>query len=385
MRVATMVRGWIATPAPPDVVYAPMAIASAVAGGLTARGHSVDFYAPHGSRVPGVALYDGGLDPVVTDRASFDGVIDRATCGDYADLAAADRHLARLMARGAAVGRYDVLLFHHLEVAAAIAGDVPRTPVVSVLWDPPGPELTAYTAEHPNLFVIAVSDQQRRDAGALPVIDTVYPGIDCPADLTPTTRGDGGARLVYLGRLIPEKGPDIAVQVATRTGAQLDLLGPVRTEDQRFFDEKIRPYLGARIRYRGHVPNDRLADHLAGASALLMPIRWQEPFGLVMIEAMAHGVPVIGFGRGAVPEIVAQGVSGYVVESTDEMCRAVRALDQLTAEGCRRYVRQHFSVREMVDGYQAALSRAVALASSRSWPGDRVRVRLDAATREPRS
>ncbi len=366
MRVATMVRGWIATPTPPDIVYAPMSVASAVAIGLTARGDPVDFYAPRGSRVPGVPLHNGGLDPVVTDRVSFDRVIARATCGDYADLVAADRHIARLMTCGAAVGRYDVLLFHHLEVAAAIAGDVPRTPVVSVLWDPPDPKLTAYTDKHPNLFVIAISDGQRRGAGALPVIGTVYPGVDCPTDLAVTARTDGGVRLVYLGRLIPEKGPDIAVEVATRTGAQLDLLGPLRTEDRRFFDERIRPYLNARIRFRGHVPHDRLADYLGGASALLMPIRWQEPFGLVMIEAMAHGVPVIGFGRGAVPEVVAHGVSGYVVDSTDEMCRAVRALDQLSAEDCQQHVRERFSVHQMVDGYQAMLARATALASSRS-------------------
>ncbi|WP_432984175.1 glycosyltransferase [Dactylosporangium sp. CA-233914] len=366
MRVATMVRGWIATPAPPDVVYAPMAIASTVAAGLTARGNPVDFYAPRGSRVPGVPLHDGGLDPVVTDRAGFDRVIARATRGDHADLVRADRHLARLMAHDAAAGRYDVLLFHHLEVAAAIAGDVPQTPVVSVLWDPPGPELTAHTDEHPNLFVIAVSDNQRRDAGTLPVIDTVYPGVDCPANLAPTPRRQAETRLVYLGRLIPEKGPDIAVEVAIRTGAKLDLLGPIRTEDQRFFDEKIRPHLSTRIRYRGHVPNNRLADYLAGASALLMPIRWQEPFGLVMIEAMAHDVPVIGFNRGAVPEIVAPGVNGYVVNSMDEMCRAVRALNQLPADGCRRHIREHFSIPQMVDGYQAALARATTLASSRS-------------------
>ncbi|ONH25649.1 glycosyltransferase [Pseudofrankia asymbiotica] len=375
MRVATMVRGWIATPAPTDVVYAPMNVASAVATGLTARGDTVAFYAPRGSRVPGVPLHDGGLDPVVTDRAGFDRVIARAAGGDYADLVAADRHLARLMARGAAAGRYDVLLFHHLEVAAAIAGDVGRTPVVAVLWDPPAPELTAYTDEHPNLFVIAVSDQQRRDAGALPVIDTIYPGIDCPGDLVSTastastastTRTDSETRLVYLGRVIPEKGPDVAVQVAIHTGAQLDLLGPVRADDRRFFDEKVRPYLGDRIRYRGHVPHDRLGAYLERASALLMPIRWHEPFGLVMIEAMAHGVPVIGFGRGSVPEVVAQGVSGYVVDSFDEMCLAVRALDQLSAQGCQRHVRERFSVRQMVDGYRAALARATALASSRS-------------------
>jgi glycosyltransferase involved in cell wall biosynthesis len=361
-----MVRGWITTPAPPDVVYAPMSVASAVAIGLTTRGDPVDFYAPRGSCVPGVSLHDGGLAPVAADRAGFDRVISRATCGDYADLVAADRHIARLMARGAAAGRYDVLLFHHLEVAAAIAADVPRTPVVSVLWDPPDPELTAYTDQHPNLFVIAVSDAQRRSASALPVIGTVYPGVDCHADLAPAARTNGERRLVYLGRLIPEKGPDIAVEVAARTGARLDLLGPVRTEHRRFFDAKIRPYLNARIRYRGHVPHDRLADYLSGASALLMPIRWQEPFGLVMIEAMAHGVPVIGFVRGAVPEVVAHGLSGYLVDSTDEMCYAVRALDRLPADGCRRHVRERFPVQRMVDGYRAALARAIALASSRS-------------------
>jgi glycosyltransferase involved in cell wall biosynthesis len=355
MRVATMVRGWIATPAPPDVVYAPMSVASAVATGLAARGNPVDFYAPRGSHVTGVPLHDGGLDPVVTDRASFDQVIARATHGDFADLAAADRHLAGLMADGAAAGRYDVLLMHHLEVAEAIAGHVPRTPVVAVLWDPPEPKLAA----HPNLFVVTVSDAQRRDAGALPVIGTVYPGIDCLVDAAPAARLDGETRLVYLGRVIPEKGPDIAVEVAARTGARLDLIGPIQTEHHGFFDSKIRPYLCARIRYRGHVPHNRLADYLKGASALLMPIRWEEPFGLVMIEAMACGVPVIGFGRGAVPEVVAHGVSGYLVDSIDEMCRAVQALDRLPADGSQRHVRERFSVQRMVDGYQAALATAL--------------------------
>ena len=127
----------------------------------------------------------------------------------------------------------------------------------------------------------------------------------------------------------------------------------------------MHPYLGAQIRYRGHVPHARLADYLTGASALLMPIRWQEPFGLVMIEAMAHGVPVIGFGRGAVPEVVAHGVSGYVVDSIDEMCRAVRALDQLSADRCRHHVRRRFAVHQMVDGYRAALATATTLVSTR--------------------
>ncbi len=365
MRVATMVRGWIATPAPPDVVYAPMAVASAVAEGLAARGDTVDFYAPRGSSVPGVALLDGGLEPVVTDRATFDRVIARAARGDYADLVAADRRLAGLMARGAVSGGYDVLLFHHIEVAAAVAGDVPRTPVVCVLWDPPDPRWRAYTDEHPNLFLIAVSDRQRVDAAGLPVIGTVYPGVSCPTNPPRPARTGDGPRLVYIGRIIPEKGPDIAIQVAVRTGAQLDLLGPVRVEHRQFFEERVRPYLGVRIRYRGHVPHDRLVDYLTDASALLMPIRWQEPFGMVMIEAMAHGVPVIGFGRGAAPEVVEHGVSGYLVHSIDEMCRAVGALDQLPADGCRSYVSRRFPIDRMIDGYRDALARATTLVPAR--------------------
>jgi glycosyltransferase involved in cell wall biosynthesis len=360
-----MVRAWVPTPAPPGVVYAPMTVASAVARGLAARGDHVDFYAPRGSAVPGVALIDGGLDPLVTDRAGFDRVTERAADGDFADLAEADRHLAGLMARGAAAGRYDVLLFHHIEVAAAIADTVREIPVVCVLWDPPDPRWQAYADGHPNLFLIAVSDRQRSDAGDLPIIATVYPGVDGPAEPPAAAAAGDDLRLVYLGRLIPEKGPDIAVEVAVRTGARLDLLGPIRPEHRRFFEEMIRPRLGGRIRYRGHVPHDRLADYLTGASALLMPIRWQEPFGLVMIEAMACGVPVIGFGRGAVPEVVAHGVSGYVVDSVDEMCQAVRSLHRLPADGCWRHVRQRFSIDQMVDGYRAALVQATTLVSAR--------------------
>ncbi|MFZ0408437.1 MAG: glycosyltransferase family 4 protein [Cyanobium sp.] len=159
------------------------------------------------------------------------------------------------------------------------------------------------------------------------------------------------APLVFLGRVEEIKGPHLAIAVARRAGLPLVIAGNVPQEHQGWFDTHIAPQLDDSITYVGPVDDQRKAQLLGSARALLMPILWEEPFGIVMAEAMACGTPVLGFGRGAVPEVVEHGVSGFVVETFDELVAAVGRLDQLRRSDARQRVEAHYSENAIADRY----------------------------------
>ena len=159
------------------------------------------------------------------------------------------------------------------------------------------------------------------------------------------------APLVFLGRVEAIKGPHLAIEVARRTGLPLVIAGNVPDEHKGWFETRIVPQLDEAITYIGPVDDVQKAQLLGSARALLMPILWEEPFGIVMAEAMACGTPVIGFNRGAVPEVVEQDVSGFVVEDLDQFVGAVQRLPSLRRSACRARVETFFSESAVADGY----------------------------------
>lgn len=162
------------------------------------------------------------------------------------------------------------------------------------------------------------------------------------------------APLVFLGRIAPIKGTHHAVQVARETGRRLVIAGnvPDSRKEQAYFDEKVEPFVdGKQIRYVGPVDDEEKNELLGRAAAFLMPIEWEEPFGIVMAEAMACGTPVIGFDRGAVPEVVTDGETGFVCEDVEEMTAAVAGVSELDRSDCRRRCDSHFSAHAIVDEY----------------------------------
>lgn len=159
------------------------------------------------------------------------------------------------------------------------------------------------------------------------------------------------APLMFLGRVEAIKGPHLAIEVARRTNLPLVIAGNVPSEHQSWFDIHIAPHLNERIRYVGPVDDVRKAELLGRARALLMPILWDEPFGIVMAEAMACGTPVLGFNRGAVPEVVEHAVSGFVVQTLDEMVVAVGRLGELGRLDARRRVEEHYSELAVANDY----------------------------------
>jgi glycosyltransferase involved in cell wall biosynthesis len=180
---------------------------------------------------------------------------------------------------------------------------------------------------------------------------TVYNGVALDTyDYQPEIEDD--APLVFLGRIAPIKGTHTAVEVARRTGRRLVIAGNVPDDEQGFFQEHVEPHLdGRRICYVGPVDDTEKNKLLGRAAAFLMPIEWEEPFGIVMAEAMACGTPVIGTRRGSVPEVVEDGVTGFVGESVDDLVDAVGRIDELSRSATRRRCERLFSDRAIVDAY----------------------------------
>jgi glycosyltransferase involved in cell wall biosynthesis len=221
-------------------------------------------------------------------------------------------------------------------------------PLVYTIHHPLERTLLEFYRQHPEVNYVAISDFQRR-LHDLPKIRTIYHGIrmqdyraqiDRPRDY-----------FAFLGRIAPVKGTHHAIAVAQRTGIPLKIAGQVQPIYRDYYESKVKPHIdGKFIEYIGEVDLAGKNELLGGALALLFPIEWDEPFGLVMIEAMACGAPVLAFPGGSVEEIVKDGVSGYVCTNVDEMIAFARRLPLATA-AVRAYAAEHFSVDRMVEQY----------------------------------
>jgi glycosyltransferase involved in cell wall biosynthesis len=210
--------------------------------------------------------------------------------------------------------------------------------------------------------LVSISDAQRQPLHDLPLhwAGTVYHGL--PLDRYPFSPRGGGRYLAFLGRLSPEKRPDLAVAVALRTGLPLKIAAKVDPADQQYFERELVPLLDhPLIEFIGEIGDRAKSAFLGEALALLFPIDWPEPFGLAMIEAMACGTPVIARPCGAAPEIVVPGLSGFLVDTLDEMVEAVKRVDTIDRADCRRHAAAHFSAERMVDGYEAIYRRLTAV------------------------
>ena len=211
------------------------------------------------------------------------------------------------------------------------------------------PELQPVFNTFSSLPVISISNAQRRPVPQAGWVRTVYHGL--PADLLEPQSMTPGY-LAFLGRISPEKRVDRAIRIAERCGLPIKIAAKVDKVDQDYFDEQIKPLMSLPfVEYIGEINDAQKPDFLSGAHALLVPIDWPEPFGLVMIEAMACGTPVIAFNRGSVPEVIDEGVTGFVVEDETSAVAAVSQLANLSREGVRQRFEERFTARRMATDY----------------------------------
>jgi glycosyltransferase involved in cell wall biosynthesis len=199
--------------------------------------------------------------------------------------------------------------------------------------------------------LVAISKHQRLLIPEANVIGVVQHGL--PPSLLAPTLTEQPSYLAFLGRISPEKRPDRAIAIAQAAGLPLRIAAKVDRVDDEYFREVIRPLLGGNAEYIGEIGEDQKARFLSGAKALLFPIDWPEPFGLVMIEAMACGTPVVAFKRGSVPEVIEDGLTGAVVENIDEAVAALPRVLRLDRTAIRRRFEERFAANRMAQQYIA--------------------------------
>lgn len=214
------------------------------------------------------------------------------------------------------------------------------------------PEHQPVFSKFSSVPIISISNAQRRPLPHANWVRTIAHGLPehllVPQPVTPRY-------FAFLGRIAPEKGVDRAIRIAKRCGVPLKIAAKVDKVDREYFEEKIRPSIDStNVEYVGEITDKEKATFLSGAIALLTPIDWPEPFGLVMIEAMACGTPVIAFNRGSVPEVVDDGLTGFIVEDESSAIGAVDRLSQLSREKIRARFEQRFTARRMALDYLAA-------------------------------
>ena len=248
---------------------------------------------------------------------------------------------------------FDVLHFH-MDYWPFSIFSRQRTPFVTTLHGRLDlAELQPVFNAFPNVPVVSISGSQRRPLPQARYVGTVHHGL--PANLLAPQPGVKPEYLAFLGRIAPEKGPDRAIRIARACGIPLKIAAKVDKADREYFEAVIRPMLaeGSGVEMVGEISDRDKPAFLSGAVALLMPIDWPEPFGLVMIEAMACGTPVIAFNRGSVPEIIEDSITGFIVEDEMSAIAAVSRLPRLPRERVRARFDERFTARRMAEDYLA--------------------------------
>jgi glycosyltransferase involved in cell wall biosynthesis len=222
------------------------------------------------------------------------------------------------------------------------------------------PELPSLYKIFNDVPVVSISDSQREPLPGAHYVATVHHGL--PQHLL--RKGAGGDYLAFLGRISPEKAPDAAIRIAAQAGMPLKIAAKIDKEDEDYFEAKIEPLLSqTHVEYIGEIGEHHKSEFLGNAAALLFPIAWREPFGLVMIEAMACGTPIVAFNHGSVPEVLEHGISGFIVESEHEAADVIRDIRGLDRDRVRAEFDRRFTAQHMAQNYLKLYSR---LAKTRS-------------------
>jgi glycosyltransferase involved in cell wall biosynthesis len=253
---------------------------------------------------------------------------------------------------------FDVAHVHHWWAVAFSA--VCSTPTIHTLHHDRVDAVTEYYGDFRDVSYVAISRRQAELVPELSIRHVIHHGLDI--DLYPAGDGAGGW-LAFLGRFAPEKGAHLALDAAFASGVPLRMGGKPHWVNERYFEQEVSPRLtraGDRVTWLGEVASRAKCDLLRGARATLFPIEWEEPFGLVMVESMLVGTPVISFARGAAPEVVEDGVTGFVVRDLPEMVDRIGRVGSIDRARCRARARERFSSRRMARDYERVYEEAVA-------------------------
>ena len=336
MKIAHTTSNYISVP-PPTHGGTEM-IVHALCEGLSARGHDVHLYASGDSRVTGT-LHS------VVNRAT----LDDASVTRYMDKELETRSVFELYQRA---DDYAAIHCHWPTLAPYFAGGS-ATPTVITYHYVDRAEHNYYRRNVPGLFPVCVSHRQAELLGE-PDLPVVYNGLDMAAMPFVAEPDD---YLVIVGRMIPTKGIAEAIRIAKAAGERLHIVGAVTSYvswAQAYFDEQVAPHVdGDQIMYTSEMPNAKVLALVSHAKGFLFPLQGEEPFGLTVLEAMACGTPVIAMRRGAMPELIDDGTSGYLVDDEQASIAAIAKLGALDRAAIRGHVEARFTLRRMVTAYES--------------------------------
>jgi glycosyltransferase involved in cell wall biosynthesis len=341
LKIALVSPPWF--PVPPSGYGGIEMVVYLLAEGLTRRGHEVTLFAS-GDSVTQAHLVS------VFEKAPYKKMKDNAYLENLHSLAA--YALAR---------EFDIIHDHDgfgSRLLGALTSRLLKVPVVATLHGPADKaSLNFYGSVAADLLFIAISEYQRQSFPGLNFLATIPNAVKI--DDYPFSK-EGGDYLLFVGRMNEEKGAHIAARVARKLGRRLVMVGKCSEDhEKRYFVENIKPQLGAGIEYWGEVDQKTKLELYCGAECVLFPIQWPEPFGLVMIEAMACGTPVVAIKNGSVPEVIKHGKTGFIAENEAEMLEAVKLVQNIERSACRKLVVENHSEEVFISRHEQAYFAAL--------------------------
>lgn len=332
-------------PVPPRTYGGTELVVYNLAEQLVASGHDVVVFAS------GDSSTTARLEPVFPISLRADKRADNSHSRDALKFVGLGRLLEKLNSED-----FDVIHNHFGWRLLAFASQL-TAPLITTLHGPLSlPYYQHVFSEIGPLPFVSISNAQRRPAPQLNYVATVYNGIDCGSF---TFNDKPQDYFTWLGRFSPEKGPVTAINAAKAAGVPLVMAGKIDMADRDYFEREVEPQIdGSDVRYIGEVNHAQKNELLRNARGMLVPIDWEEPFGLVMVEALATGTPIIANRRGSVPEIVQSDV-GFITDSFEQIVVGIRNIDQISRSRCREYVCARFDCHTMTQGYLAAYEKVL--------------------------
>jgi glycosyltransferase involved in cell wall biosynthesis len=342
MRIGMIAPPWF--PLPPQRYGGIEFVVSLLTENLVARGHDVTLFASGDSETQARLSY-------IFARAPFDQMEN----GGHLEV----MHSLEAYTRAR---EFDIIHDHDGLASRAMGALVHRltgTPVVATLHGPADPVTQqSLSSLRADLRFIAISEYQRRGFPDLDFVGTIPNAIDVEHMPFSAEKED---YLLFIGRMTPDKGAHTAIAVAERVGRQLIMAGKVNEGPERdYFAAEVEPHLSDKIFFRGEVDHETKVELYRHARCTLFPIQWPEPFGLVMIESLACGTPVIAMRQGSVPEVIEDGRTGFIVDTVDEMVAALERIDEIDPAECRRAVTERFGSDVFVSAHEAAYRELLA-------------------------